>query len=169
MPWKHTSLLRFCNVHIICPINVCTNFEINRYNIDEFRKYAKIVFFIWRHVTQKRYVVHRTSYGSDALLIYISIRNILPSTRSLYDFRFKSYDPRCVFFLGDIDLDLWPILYLLSHNVRMRYWSLISKFHRNPSSIIGWYSRWHTHTHTHTHTHKHTHKQTNKDTPKVKI
>ena len=38
--------VRFCNVHIIGPINVCTNFEINRYNIDEFRKHAKIVCFI---------------------------------------------------------------------------------------------------------------------------
>ena len=36
----------FCNIHIIGTINVCTNFEINRYNIDEFRKYANIVCFI---------------------------------------------------------------------------------------------------------------------------
>ena len=43
------------NMYIAKTINVCTNFEINRYNIDEFRKYAKIVCFIWNHVTQKRY------------------------------------------------------------------------------------------------------------------
>ena len=36
----------FCNVHIIGPINVCTNRKINLYNIDEFRKYAKIVFHL---------------------------------------------------------------------------------------------------------------------------
>ena len=30
----------------ICPINVCTDFEINRYKIDEVRKYAKIVFYL---------------------------------------------------------------------------------------------------------------------------
>ena len=36
-------------------INVCTDFEINRFRIDEVRKYATIVCFIWRHVTQKRY------------------------------------------------------------------------------------------------------------------
>ena len=29
--------------YIVGPINVCTNFEINRYTIDEFRKHAKIV------------------------------------------------------------------------------------------------------------------------------
>ena len=32
-------------------INVCTDFEINRFRIDEVRKYATIVCFIWRHVT----------------------------------------------------------------------------------------------------------------------
>ena len=42
-----------CNVYSIDPINMCTDFEINRYKIDEFRKYAKIVFYL----TQKRYVV----------------------------------------------------------------------------------------------------------------
>ena len=51
------------NMYIAKTINVCTNFEINRYNVDEFRKYAKIVCFIWRHVTQKRYVVRHS--GSD--------------------------------------------------------------------------------------------------------
>ena len=33
-------------VHIIGPINARTNVEINQYNIDEFRKYAKIVFHL---------------------------------------------------------------------------------------------------------------------------
>ena len=36
----------FCKVHIIGPVNVCANFEINQYRIDEFRKHAKIVCFI---------------------------------------------------------------------------------------------------------------------------
>ena len=31
----------FCNVYIIVPVNVCTNFEINHYNIDEFRNMQK--------------------------------------------------------------------------------------------------------------------------------
>ena len=30
----------------IGPINVCTDFEINRYKIDEVRKYAKIAFYL---------------------------------------------------------------------------------------------------------------------------
>ena len=33
----------FCKEHSIGPINVSTNFEINRYKIDEFRKHAKAV------------------------------------------------------------------------------------------------------------------------------
>ena len=51
----------FCNVHSIGPINVCANFEINRYTIDEFRKHATIVCFIWCQLTQKRYVVRHSS------------------------------------------------------------------------------------------------------------
>ena len=35
-----------------CPINVCTDFEINRYKIDQFIKHAKIVFYM-THMTQK--------------------------------------------------------------------------------------------------------------------
>ena len=35
----------FCMIHSIGAINVCTNFEINRYNINVFRKHAKIVCF----------------------------------------------------------------------------------------------------------------------------
>ena len=38
--------MHFCKVHSIGPINVCTNFEINRHKIDEFRKHAKIVFYL---------------------------------------------------------------------------------------------------------------------------
>ena len=30
-----------CMIHSIGPINVCTDFEINRYKIDKFRKHEK--------------------------------------------------------------------------------------------------------------------------------
>ena len=33
-------------LYSIGPINVCTDFEINPYKIDEVRKYAKIVFYL---------------------------------------------------------------------------------------------------------------------------
>ena len=63
-------------------INVCTDFEINRFRIDEVRKYATI-------------------------LIGILTRNILKPTRSLYDFRFKSDGSNSGFrVFGDLDLDL---------------------------------------------------------------
>ena len=45
---------------------MCADFEINRFRIDEVRKYATIVYFIWRHVTQKRYVMrHGNSDTTD--------------------------------------------------------------------------------------------------------
>ena len=36
----------FCMILSIGPINVCTDFEINRHKINAFRKHAKIVCFI---------------------------------------------------------------------------------------------------------------------------
>ena len=47
-------------IHSIGPINVCTNFEINRYTIDEVRKYAKILFYLTSHDAK---TVGRTSWG----------------------------------------------------------------------------------------------------------
>ena len=43
----NTCYVIFIDAIFICyigPINVCTDFEINPYKIDEVRKYAKIVF-----------------------------------------------------------------------------------------------------------------------------
>ena len=44
-------------LYSIGPINVCIDFEINRYKIDEVRKYANIAFYLiyLTPVTQKRY------------------------------------------------------------------------------------------------------------------
>ena len=36
----------FYMFYSICPINVCTDFEINRYKIDEVRTYAKIAIYL---------------------------------------------------------------------------------------------------------------------------
>ena len=45
------------------PVHVCTTFEINRYKIDKFGRLCSI----WRHVMQKRYVLHHSilEYTSD--------------------------------------------------------------------------------------------------------
>ena len=58
-----------------------------------------IVFYLTsRDIT----TVRRTSWGFD-----ISIRNSLKPTRSLYDFRFKSYGSNCGFHdFGDLNLDI---------------------------------------------------------------
>ena len=36
-------------IDIIGPINVCNDFEINRYKIDQVRKYAKVMFYLTSH------------------------------------------------------------------------------------------------------------------------
>ena len=90
--------------------------------------------FIWRHVTQKRYVVrHGDCDTSD---MYVGTRNILKPTRSLYDFQSKSYGSNSGFrVFGDRDLDLWPMFYFLSHALCMMYWNIHAMFHKNPSSM----------------------------------
>ena len=87
-------------------INVCTDFEINRFRID----------VIWRK--------NATScvMGTTTLLIDILTRNILKPTRSLYDFRFRSYGSNSGFrVFGDIDLDLWHMFFFfvtrIAHDV----------------------------------------------------
>ena len=68
--------------------------------------------FIWRHVTQKRYVMRHGDYNTSDRY-FILTRNILKLTRSLYDFPFKSYGSNSGFrVFGDLDLDLWPMFYL---------------------------------------------------------
>ena len=89
-------------LYSIGPINVCTDFEINRYKIDEVRKYAKIVFYLTSYVTQKRYAMR---HGDCDTTVGILTRNILKPTRSLYDFRLKSYGSNSGFrVFGDLDL-----------------------------------------------------------------
>ena len=55
------------DIYSTSQINVCTDFEINRFRIDEVRKYATIVCFILRHMTQ-----NGTSYvmGTSTLMYF---------------------------------------------------------------------------------------------------
>ena len=95
----------FYMLYSIGPINVCTDFEINPYKIDEVRKYAKIVFYLTPR--DAKTLRHACVMGTATLLIGILTRNILKLTRSLYDFRFKSYGSNSGFrVFGDLDLDL---------------------------------------------------------------
>ena len=64
-------------------INVCTDFEINRFRIDEVRKYAKIVCFIWRHVTQKRHIVRHGISKVMAQIVVVVFSVILTLTFDL--------------------------------------------------------------------------------------
>ena len=86
----------FYMFYSICPINVCTDFEINRYKIDEVRTYAKIAF----------YLIYLTSCDAKRYVMRHGDSDMKP-TRSLYDFRFKSYGSNSGFrVFGDRDLDL---------------------------------------------------------------
>ena len=75
-------------------INVCTDFEINRFRID----------VMWRK--------NATScvMGIPTLMIDILTRNILKPTRGLYDFRFRSYGSNSGFRVF-LDLDLWHMFF----------------------------------------------------------
>ena len=92
----------FYMLYSIGPINVCTDFEINRYKIDEVRKYANIAFYLIYLTSRDAKTLRHASWGLDT-----SDRNIVKSTRSLYDFRFKSYGSNSGFrVFGHLDLDL---------------------------------------------------------------
>ena len=97
-------LMQFFMLYSIGPINVCIDFEINPYKIDEVRKYAKIVFYL---TPRDAKTLRHASWGLRHFWICILTMNILKLTRSLYDFRFKSYGSNSGFrVFGDLDLDL---------------------------------------------------------------
>ena len=52
----------FYMIYRVGQINVCTDFEINRFRIGEVRKYAKIVFYL---TSRDAKTVRRTSWGLD--------------------------------------------------------------------------------------------------------
>ena len=80
-------------LYSIGPMNVCTDFEINRYKIEEVRKYAKIVFYLIYLTSRDAKTLRHASWG---------LRHF-----SLYDFRFKSYGSNSGFrVIGDLNLDL---------------------------------------------------------------
>ena len=67
LPWKY--VLRYfywCNFYMlysIGPINVCTDFEINRYKIDEVRKYANIAFYLIYLTSRDAKTLRHASWG----------------------------------------------------------------------------------------------------------
>ena len=123
-------LVQFCICFIVYVQSMCVpilrSIGAKLTKLEHMQK-SRFIWFIWRHVTQKLYVMR---HGDSTLLIDILTRNILKPTISLYDFRFKSYGSNSGFrVFGDLDLDLWPIFYCLSHALRMLYWNIHAKFH----------------------------------------
>ena len=81
---RYFLLVHFYTIHSRGPINVCTNFEINRYKIAEVIKYAKIVFYL---TSRDANTVRRTPWGLDTSARYFN-------------------QEHCETFFGDLDLDL---------------------------------------------------------------
>ena len=50
-------------LYSIGPINVCTDFEINRYKIDEVRKYANIAFYLTYLTSRDAKTLRHASWG----------------------------------------------------------------------------------------------------------
>ena len=50
-------------LYSIGPINVCTDFEINRYKIDEVRKYANIAFYLIYLTSRDAKTLRHASWG----------------------------------------------------------------------------------------------------------
>ena len=99
-------------LYSIGPINVCVPILRSigtKLTKLENMQISRFIWVIWRHVTQKRYLMR---HGDSTLLIGILTGNILKPTRILYDFRFKSYGSNGGFrVFGDLDLDLWPMFH----------------------------------------------------------
>ena len=55
----------FYMLYNIGPINVCTDLDINRYKIDEVRKYAKIVFYLIYFTSHDAKMLRHASWGLD--------------------------------------------------------------------------------------------------------
>ena len=53
----------FYMLYSIGPINVCTDFEINRYKIDEVSKNAKIVFYLIYLTSRGAKMLRHASWG----------------------------------------------------------------------------------------------------------
>ena len=97
-------LVQFFMMNSTGKINVCTDFEINRFRID----------VMWRK--------NATScvMGTTTLLIDILTRNILKPTRGLYDFRFRSYGSNSGFSCFRWPWP-WPLTYVLFFVTRIAH------------------------------------------------
>ena len=90
----------FYMFYSICPINVCTDFEINRYKIDEVRTYAKIAFYLIYLTSCDAKTLRHASWGLDTSDRYFDKEYFETNQK------FKSYGSNSGFrVFGDLDLD----------------------------------------------------------------
>ena len=73
----------FYMLYSIGPINVCTDFEINRYKIDEVRKYAKIAFYLIYLTSCDAKTLRHASWGLDTSDRYFDKEHFETNQKSL--------------------------------------------------------------------------------------
>ena len=95
-------------LYSIGPINVVTDFEINRYKIDEVRKYANIAFYLIYLTSRDAKTLRHASWGLDTSDMAQIVVFVFSVTLTL-------------------TFDLCSIF--LSHALRMMYWNIHAKFH----------------------------------------
>ena len=92
------------------------------FDLDDLKNFLFFEIFDFLEVTWRENV---TSYvkSEGCLQKRHSVSNVLQPTRSLYDFRSRSYGTLCkVYKSGDLDLDLYPII---TKNNCQRPWNWI--------------------------------------------
>ena len=128
----HFSLIqRFCNVivqnsekcHMTLTFDLSLTLTLSlTFDLNDLKKIFCFKIFDFFEVTWRENV---TSFvkSEGCLQKRHSVRNVVQPTRSLYDFRFRSYDTLCEFYKsGDLDLDLYPII---TKNNCQRPWNWI--------------------------------------------
>ena len=70
-------------LYSIGPINVCTDFEINRYNIDEVITYAKIAFYLIYLTSCDAKTLRHASWDSDTSDRYFDKEHFETNQKSL--------------------------------------------------------------------------------------
>ena len=131
----------FYMLHSIGPISVCTDFEINRYKIDEVRKYANIAFYLIYLTSRDAKTLRHASWGLDTSDTYFNKEHFETNQKSLrlyngvFGCRFNwcgsKVIAQIVVFVFSVTLTLTFDLcsFFLSHALRMMYWNIHAKFH----------------------------------------
>ena len=111
-------------------INVCTDFEINGSELTKLEnmQISRFIWFIWRHVTQKHYVMRHGDF--DISHRYFDKEHFETNQKSL------RLPVQKLWLKWWFSCFRWPwpwpltyVLFFLSHALRMMYWNIHANFH----------------------------------------